>query len=108
MASVTINGRTVTGKNISIRGKQVTVDGEIVSGDSLPNVTIEIHGDVERIDVDACDKLTVNGQAGAVSVVSGNVCCGDVGGSVQTVSGSVACRDVGGNVSTTSGSIRRG
>ncbi|KIG02775.1 hypothetical protein [Caballeronia concitans] len=108
MASVTINGRTVTGKNISIRGKQVTVDGEVVSGDSSPSVTIEIYGDVEKIDVDACGKLTVHGQAGVVSTVSGNVYCGDVGGSVHTVSGNVACRDVGGNVSTTSGSIRRG
>ncbi|WP_250473345.1 hypothetical protein [Caballeronia sp. GAFFF1] len=107
MASVTINGRTVTGNAISIRGKQVTVDGEVVSGEDSPRITIEIHGDVERIEVESCDKLTVHGKAGAVSVVSGNVLCGDVGGSVQTVSGNVACRDVGGNVSTTSGTINR-
>ncbi|MDR5810314.1 hypothetical protein [Caballeronia sp. LZ019] len=107
MASITINGRTVTGKNISVRGKQVTVDGETVTVDDSLRVIIEVQGDVERIDVDSCERLSVHGQAGRVSVVSGNITCGDVGGSVETVSGNVNCRDIGGNVSTTSGNVNR-
>jgi len=65
------------------------VDGEVVSSDDLPRLTVEIHGDVERVEAESCDTLTVHGKAGAVSVVSGNVFCGDVGGTVSTTSGTI-------------------
>ncbi|WP_244814885.1 hypothetical protein [Caballeronia sp. Lep1P3] len=89
MASITINGRTVTGERVTVRGNRVTVDGEDVGTGDAPRVTIEIHGNVESIQAESCERLAVHGQVGDVSVVSGNVNCCDIAGKVSTTSGNV-------------------
>jgi len=98
-----IDGREFTGNRISINGNKVIVDGVVQDGELVGNISVVIHGDVEKIEV-------VSGTVKANSVTSikttsGDIDCGDVTGSVMTVSGDIDCGNVGGNVSTVSGDI---
>lgn len=106
MNTISINGVTISaGRSINIRNGKITIDGVDVTPDAK-QITIEITSNVERLEADCCEKITVNGDAGPVSTQSGDVqVTGAVSGSVQTMSGSVVCGSVGGGVSTMSGSV---
>jgi len=106
MASININGVTITGNSISVRNKQFYVDGKKIDIEDGPSINIEVHGDVDQINADVCDTVTVQGKAGRVKTMSGDVRCGDVSGSVKTMSGDVSCGRVAGDVSTMSGDVR--
>ena len=108
MSSININGVTITsGRNIVVRGGQVTVDGQDVTPDAKV-INITVTGNVDRIEADVCQQLSVTGDVGNVSTVSGDVNVeGNINGSVQTVSGDVDCGgSIGGNISTLSGNIK--
>jgi hypothetical protein len=106
MNTISINGVTITaGRSINIRNGKITVDGGDVTPDAK-QIKIEITGNVERLEADCCETITVNGDCGPVSTQSGDVKVGGaVSGPVQTMSGSVVCGSVGGSVSTMSGSV---
>lgn len=106
--TIKINGITIIGgKNVTVRSGRVIVDGKKVETGDAKQINIEIHGGVEHISADTCDSITVNGTAGHVSTMSGDVRCGDVSGSVKTMSGDVHCASVAGKVSTMSGDIHK-
>lgn len=108
MNRIVINGVTISaGRNITITGNRVLVDGADVTPDAKV-VTIEVAGNVEKIEADCCERISVTGDAGIVKTQSGNVDVhGGVSGSVQTMSGDVECGGaIGGGVSTMSGDIR--
>jgi hypothetical protein len=107
MATITINGVTYSGKNVSVRNGHVSIDGKESDTAGAPRVTIEVHGDIETFQCDSCDTASIHGDVGSVTTASGNVHCGDVSGSVRTASGNVSCRDIGGNVTTASGNVSR-
>jgi hypothetical protein len=68
MASIRINGVTIaSGQNISIIGDQILVDGKGTMLEAK-NIVIEIHGNVETLDVDICNRVRGN-----VTTTSGNV-----------------------------------
>lgn len=107
MNRITINGKTffefgdisIVNGRVRIGGKDVTPDGK--------EIKISIVGDVDRIDVDMCDELTITGNAGSVHTTSGDVTIsGHVHGGVQTMSGDVDCMDIKGSISTMSGDIK--
>lgn len=102
---IVIDGREFRGKNLSIVGNKVIVDGVEQDGELVGDVKIDIHGDVDRIDA-GIGSVTVSGNCGTISTMSGNVECGNVSGMVKTMSGDVTCGDVSGGVSTMSGNIR--
>ncbi|QRE00167.1 hypothetical protein [Burkholderia phage BCSR5] len=109
MATVNVNGVTISGGNISIVNGKVYVDGNLVETGEAKTININVEGSVESIKADACSYVKVSGDAGTVSTVSGDVQCGNVlHGSVSTVNGDVKCGNVMGNVSTVSGDISRG
>lgn len=85
-------------------GGKVIVDGKDVTPDTR-DIRIEVHGDVERVDIDACNTIHVNGAVGELTTTSGDVTCGEVQGNVHTTSGDVRCKDVGGSVQTVSGDV---
>jgi hypothetical protein len=107
MATITINGVTYTGDNVSVRNGRVTIDGKETDTADAPRITIEVHGNVSTFECDRCDTASIHGDVGSVTTASGNVQCGDVRGSVQTASGNVNCRDVGGDVRTVAGNVNR-
>ncbi len=106
-SSVFINGVVVSGgRNIRIHGGRIIVDGQDVTPDTKV-ITVEVHGDVDRLEAEVCDSIVVHGSARDVATQSGDVTCGDVHGSVQTMSGDVRCGSVLGNVKTMSGDVRK-
>ncbi len=105
---IRINGVDVSvsgSGNLSIRNGRVIINGKDVTPD-VPQIRIEVQGDVSSIQADACEQIHVTGSVGEVKTSSGDVRCGDVAGSVQVMSGDVTCGNVAGSVSTMSGDIR--
>lgn len=110
---------TINGKTYKVEGKVSIVNGTIfVNGKKFQNyeesekdekvINIAIEGDVEKIDVDACDSITVSGSVKNIKTMSGDVeIHGDVNGDVKTMSGDVDCGNVAGDVSSMSGDIKR-
>lgn len=122
MSEININGTVVKGTNIVIINGKVIVDGKSVAAEG-PKINITVQGNVDKIDVDYCEKVSVIGDVGEVVTSSGDIeingsvkesiesssgdikVSGNVGGSVNTTSGDVRCKDVAGNVKTVSGDI---
>jgi len=121
--------RVITGaKTIVNKNGKTYVDGKLLDDldiNKMPEkeINITITGDIERLEVDYCERIQVNGSVkrinttsgdvevsgnvdGDVETVSGDVDIeGNVDGNVKTVSGDVECLDVSGSVSTMSGDI---
>jgi hypothetical protein len=107
MATITINSKSVSGRNIVVVNGRVIVDGKDETPESK-EINIVVTGDVEKLEVDACSKIEVNGNVHNVKTLSGDVeISGVVSGNVQTMSGDVKCGDIGGSVSTMSGDVKR-
>lgn len=70
-----IDGREFSGRSIKIVGGQVIVDGVEQSGSLVGPVSIQVHGDVERLDASG-GSVTVTGSCGHVKTMSGDVHCG--------------------------------
>ncbi len=104
MGSCTIDGKTFSGKTISIVNGKVVVDGVEQEGNLVGDINITVNGDVETLENTSGDVKANN--VGSIHTVSGDIECGNVSGSVSTVSGDVECRGkIGGNVNTVSGDI---
>lgn len=102
---ITINGSRYSGTNISVINGKVIVDGVEVTPDDKA-IYIKVEGDIELLKVDVCDELSIKGDVGNASSVSGDMCIsGNVTGNVSNVSGDVYCGTVTGSVSTVSGDI---
>lgn len=103
MATMSVNGITVTGNSISVVNGKVIVDGIEISGNFSGNVELKItEGIVQNIRTDR----SVNcGAVGGNVDAGGSVNCDDVRGSVNA-GGSVNCDDIGGDVRA-GGSIHR-
>lgn len=108
MASITINGVTISGsRSVVVRNGQVIVDGKNVTPEDVKEINITVNGNVGKLDVDACQTISVTGDVSSVGTLSGDVTIdGDVKGSVKTLSGDVACGSVGGSVMTMSGDVK--
>ena len=113
MNRIVINGKTISasGRNVSIINNRVIVDGKDVTPDlaETKEINIMVEGPIERLQVDACNKIGVRGNVGSIKTQSGNVdiLSGNVQGSVQTMSGDVTCGNIAGSVSTMSGNIKQ-
>lgn len=116
--SVTINGTTISGSNVSVVNGVTYVDGNVLdlsstaaAGDSAGKarvLEIVIHGNVSQKISTTSGNVTVNGSANNISTMSGDVCVndGNVAGGVSTMSGDVTSHGaIGGTVTTMSGSI---
>jgi hypothetical protein len=108
MSSITINGVTYSGNNISIKNNRVFIDGvEAKSDANCKEINIQVSGNINELKVDSCNKISVTGSVASIETTSGDVVCGPVTGSITTVSGDVECEgNIGGNVGTTSGDVK--
>lgn len=89
--TIVINGVTISGggQNVTIRNGKVIVDGKNVTPDAK-EINIFVTGNVQCIEADACQKISVTGDAGSVITQSGNVEVGGaIGGNVNTMSGDI-------------------
>lgn len=106
-ASVTINGKTYSGRTVEVRNNKVFVDGKEADAEDSKQITVQVTGDLGSLHVDNCEHVVVHGQVGSVETMSGNVQCGNVAGDVKTMSGNITCGDVEGGVQTMTGNIRK-
>ncbi len=106
--NIKINGISYSGDNISITNNKIVVNGKDVTPIEK-EINISIDGDVDKLKIDFCNKITVNGNVGDIKSQSGNFeITGDVNGSIKTMSGNIKCNKVKGSVSTMSGNINHG
>lgn len=105
--SVTVNGNTYRGSNVSIINGVVTVDG-VVQGDPLNGpITITVQGSVGSIETSSGD-VNVTGDSQNITAVSGDVRVGGNSGYIETVSGDVSVKgSVNGKISTVSGDVTK-
>lgn len=121
MGTISINGKTYRGNNITMKNGKVIIDGkEQVDGSKSPELYITIlEGSIDKVksdssieiigniagDADAGSSLTC-GQVGGNVNAGSSVKCDNVVGSVDAGS-SVTCGDVGKNVDS-GGSVKCG
>lgn len=104
-SSITIDGRTFTGRSVSINGDKVVVDGVEQPGSLVGPVSVTVNGNAESVETTS-GQVVITGTAGRVKTMSGEVRCGDVKGDVGTMSGAIICGSVAGNAKTMSGDIK--
>lgn len=103
MSSVEINGRSFSGKNISIDSNGVVIDGKHVELGKELVFNVVVIGEVQSIH--GANSVKVTGPVGSVKTMSGEVECGDVTGNVSTMSGDITANNIAGSVKTMSGAI---
>lgn len=109
MSSININGKSYVGRSVVVTNNRVIINGVDVTADhDSKTINISIEGDVDELNVDNCDKITVKGNVKNLQSSSGDIECNDVTGSIQTSSGDIECGTVGGNIQTSSGDVRCG
>ncbi len=108
MSSITINGKSYVGKSVTIVNGKVIVNGNEVTPEDSKTITINVEGDIDELNVDACEKITVKGNVKNIQTSSGDIDCGNVTGGIQTSSGDIECGDVGGSIQTSSGDVKCG
>lgn len=101
---VTIDGRTFSGKSISIVGDKVVVDGVEQDGTLVGPISVVVNGNADSVETTS-GKVEVTGSVGRIKTMSGSVRCADVSGDVGTMSGDVTCGAIAGNAKTMSGDI---
>lgn len=107
--AIRINGVSIAGgRNVVISNGKVIVDGKDVTPGDEKQINIEVTGDVDTIEVDTCEKISVTGNTGRITTSQGDINVGgDVHGDAKTSQGSIEVEgSVGGNVKTSQGSIR--
>lgn len=104
---IIINGKTISGKNISVSGNKVIVDGKEVSDlEEQKVINIEVTGDIQTLQ-SGNGSVSVKGDVGSIETVNGDIEIeGDVKLNIKTVNGDVSCGAVGGSVSSVNGSIK--
>lgn len=107
MNTVTINGKTFSSKrSISVSNGKVVIDGVDLTPESK-EINITVNGNIDKLEVDACNKVSIVGKVDNVKTMSGDVDIkGDVSGNISTMSGDVDCFNVGGSISTMSGDVK--
>lgn len=93
------------GKSLTINNSCIIIDGNDVTP-QLKNISISIEGNIEKIDVDACNYINVSGSVHTITNGSGDINCGNITGNVKTASGDIECGDVAGDINVTSGDVK--
>lgn len=103
--TITIDGKTFSGKSVRIDGNKVVVDGVVQEGDLVGDISVVVNGDCETVETSNAN-VTVKGTVGSVRTTNGEVACGSVGGDVGSTNGNITCGQVAGGVKTINGNIR--
>jgi hypothetical protein len=105
---ITVNGKTIisSGNNVVISGNKILIDFKDVTPDAK-TISVQITGNVEKIEVDCCESLNISGDCNTVSSHNGSIDIGgSVKGSVTNHNGNIECQNVGGSVTTRNGNIK--
>jgi hypothetical protein len=103
---ITVNGKSYTGRSVSVINNTVIIDGKAVNDSSgEKNINITITGDCGDIVNESGDVQVLGKVNGSIKCGAGNVNANDVGGSIKSAAGNIQCGSVGGSVETTVGNI---
>ena len=106
MNEITINGKTIISNgSIVISNGKILVGGVDCSTEEKV-INIHVEGNIEKLEVDVCEKISVTGSCHTVLTHNGDVNCHDVTHYVTTHNGNVDCQNVGGAVTTHNGNIK--
>lgn len=103
--TITIDGKTFSGKSVQINGNKVVVDGVTQEGELVGDISVVVNGDCETVDSSNAN-VTVKGSVGSIRTTNGEIICGPVGGEVSSNNGNISCGTVAGGVKTINGNIR--
>ncbi|AYG47967.1 hypothetical protein DV532_27180 (plasmid) [Pseudomonas sp. Leaf58] len=108
-SSVTINGKTYHGRNVSVSGNgNVVVDGVRQEGSLVGPITVVVNGDANSISTQSGD-VRVQGGAKKVKTMSGDVhVAGNILGDVSTMSGDITAQVIKGGAHSETGDIGKG
>jgi hypothetical protein len=97
MNTIIINGTKIqtNGKNISVIGNQVCIDGQMILGDLSGIVEIKFEGDLASLKCQG--SATINGNIKGDVDIGGSLSCNDIIGNVD-VGGSIKCGNISGDV----------
>ena len=95
----------IKGNNVSIINNKIFVDGkEIETEEKVINIIVE--GNLDKLEVDCCNSIKVNGVTKDVEVSNGNISInGDVKGNVNNINGNIIAKVINGNCKTINGDI---
>lgn len=102
MSRIIINGSTYYGNNVTIKNNKVIVDGVNVTPDSK-EINITVNGDVNTLEVDSCNKISIVGNVNKLSGGTGDIECHDVTNGLTSGTGDIKCNNINGDVRTGSG-----
>ena len=96
---------SIEGNNVSIINNKIFVDGkEIETEEKVINIIVE--GNLDKLEVDCCNSIKVNGITKDIEVSNGNIAIsGDVKGNVNNVNGNIIAKVINGNCKTINGDI---
>ena len=96
---------SIEGNNVSIINNKIFVDGkEIETEEKVINIIVE--GNLDKLEVDCCNSIKVNGVTKDIEVSNGNIAIsGDVKGNVNNINGNIIAKVINGNCKTKNGDI---
>lgn len=103
-STVTINGKTYKGTNVSVVNDEVIIDGNKVESGTRINITII--GDAESVSLQTGD-ISIKGNVTTLKCQTGDINIeGNVLGNVSLQTGDISCKQISGNASTHCGDMR--
>lgn len=105
---ININGKSYKGNNVTISNGEVWIDGKLADDinkdEKIINITISAN--IQKLDIDNCNKLEINGNCKDVTSKNGDIKInGSVDGNVNSKNGNIVCGKVSGDVETKNGNI---
>ena len=95
----------IKGNNVSIINNKIFVDGKEI-GTEEKEINIIVEGNLDKLEVDCCNSIKVNGVTKDVEVSNGNITIsGDVKGNVNNINGNIIAKVINGNCETKNGDI---
>ena len=95
----------IKGNNVSIINNKIFVDGKEI-GTEEKEINIIVEGNLDKLEVDCCNSIKVNGVTKDVEVSNGSITIsGDVKGNVNNVNGNIIAKVINGNCKTKNGDI---
>jgi hypothetical protein len=101
---ININNNYHKGKSITIINGKVYIDGKDVTPDAK-EINISVEGNIENLEVDHANAISIKGDINKVKSGSGDISCGNITGGAQTGSGDIDCGVINGDVQTGSGDV---
>ena len=95
----------IKGNNVSIINNKIFVDGKEI-GTEEKEINIIVERNLDKLEVDYCNSIKVNGVTKDVEVSNGNITIsGDVKGNVNNINGNIIAKVVNENCKTKNGDI---